>query len=256
MSAGRDYFQYEFGSDLIMGAELLGGLWAFEATISSIAAADFWNPVGWVLAIVAIVVIVVIAVVYVVEHWDDIVAFVEWAADGISSAWNSICEAATDVWEGLTGPEAVPSDGTVPQNKPLDVPIPIVVPIPIDVPIDDTKPKRNRLFNVYDVHVVIPGSYGDYVRGKDPSSVFLASGEIYKYGITSYGSVLRRYQAFQAVSPKELMILRNLEIGNFAPYEWYATRRIYEYARFIESGLITAYLALRGKLPPGNTGMY
>lgn len=236
-----------------MGAEILGGLWAFEATISAIAAADFWNPIGWALAIVAVVVIVVIAVVYVVNHWDDIVAFIEWVGGGIASAWNWICETATDVWDSLTGPVTVPVAEPVPEAVPIEIPI----TIPIAVPIDSTKPAEGGPFNVYDVHVVVPGNYGDYIRGIiDPTSVFLAAGEIYKYGITKYGSVLRRYEAFSWTSPKEMMILENLVSGNFAPYEWYATRRSYAQARFIEAGLITAYLSIRGKLPPGNTGTY
>lgn len=191
-----------------------------------------------ILAIIIVAVILIVA--YIIYK---IVEFVQ----------GQINETADDVWDDTAPPVAEPIP--VPETEPIEIPIPI--PIPLSVPIDKDVPSESGPFNVYDVHVNLPGNYGDYQRGvTDPDSVFLSAGEIYKYGITKYGSVLRRYEAFSWTSPKELMILRNLQNGSFGPYEWYAFRRSYAYARFIENGLIAAYFAIRGKLPPGNTGFY
>lgn len=178
-----------------------------------------------------------------------IVAYIIYKIVELVQGWTS--ETADDVWDDTAPPVEEPIP--VPETKPIDIPI----PIPLSVPIDKDVPSEPGPFNVYDVHVNIPGDYGDYQRGvTDPNSVFLGAGEIYKYGITKYGSVLRRYEAFSWTSPKELMILRNLQNGSFGPLEWYAFRRSYAFARFIENGLIAAYFAIRGKLPPGNTGYY
>jgi len=225
----------------------LGGMWAFGG-------ADFWNPVGWVVLIAA----AVLTIGYLIwKNWDSIVAFVEWAGNGIADAWNWVCETATDVWDSLTKPEPIPVAEPVPETRPITVPTDIPIPRVVPLPLDKTKPIKRGPFNVYDVHVNIPGNYGDYLRGIiDPTSVFLAAGEIYKYGITQYASVLRRYQAFSWTSPKEAMILENLTNGSFGPFEWYAFRIDKGSALAIESALISAYIAIRGKLPPGNTGLY
>ncbi|WP_326983210.1 hypothetical protein VUJ46_01295 [Chryseobacterium sp. MYb264] len=184
-----------------------------------------------IVALILIVAYIVVKIVELVQGWSN--------------------PTADDVWDDTAPPVAPPIP--VPETKPLDIPI----PIPLAVPIDKDVPSESGPFNVYDVHVNVPGDYGDYQRGvADPDSIFMGAGEIYKYGITKYGSVLRRYEAFSWTSPKEAMILRNLRSGFFGPYEWYAFRRSYAYARFIENGLIAAYFAIRGKLPPGNTGYY
>jgi hypothetical protein len=207
---------------LALGALLGGAIAVLEAIILAI-----------------VVVLVIVAIAYIVYKVVELV-----------QGW--ISETADDVWEETAPPTAEPIP--VPETKPIEIPI----PIPLSVPIDKDIPSESGPFNVYDVHVNIPGDYGDYLRGSpdDPTAIFLAAGEIYKYGITKYGSVLRRYEAFSWTSPKEAMILANLRDGAFGAYEWYAFRRSYAYARFIETGLIAAYLGIRGKLPPGNTGYY
>jgi hypothetical protein len=162
-------------------------------------------------------------------------------------------ETADDVWDDTAPSPPVVEPIPVPETKPIEIPI----PIPLTVPIDKTRTSEPGPYNVYDVHVNVADNYGDYERGvPDPTDVYLAVGEIYKYGITKFSSVLRRYQAFQWTSPKELMIFEYLSNKSFGAYEWYAFRRSYVYARFIENGLIAAYFSVRGKLPPGNTGYY
>ncbi|OJZ01257.1 hypothetical protein [Sphingobacterium sp. 40-24] len=194
------------------------------------------------VVVMAIIIIAIIAAII-------LIAYIVYKVVELVQGW--INDTADDVWDDTAPPVDVPIP--VPETKPIEIPI----PIPLTVPIDKDVPSESGPFNVYDVHVNVPGDYGDYQRGvADPDSVFMGAGEIYKYGITKYGSVLRRYEAFSWTSPKESMILRNLRSGIFGPYEWYAFRRSYAYARFIENGLIAAYFAIRGKLPPGNTGYY
>lgn len=173
-----------------------------------------------------ILAIIIVAVIMIVAY--IVVKIVE-----LFQGWSN--PTADDVWDDTAPPVAPPIP--VPETKPIEIPI----PIPLTVPIDKDVPSESGPFNVYDVHVNVPGDYGDYQRGvADPDSIFMGAGEIYKYGITKYGSVLRRYEAFSWTSPKEAMILRNLRSGLFGPYEWYAFRRSYSYARFIENGLIAA----------------
>jgi hypothetical protein len=239
-----------------MGAETLGGLWAFETTIAAIASADFWNPVGWVLAIVAVVVLVVIGIVWVVNNWEDIVAYVTWAGESIKSGWNEISETATAIWEDLFPPQAIPIPRLEPITEPIAIPIPVT--IPISTPIDTTKPSEGGPWNVYDIHVNVPGDYGDYLRGfpLDPTMIPMKTGDIYKYGRTRYASVLRRYEAFPWANAKEAIILKNLRERKFGAFEWYATRRSEIQSKFIETQLIIAYFGITGKYPPGNTGEY
>lgn len=219
----------------------LAGMWAFGA-------ADFWNPLGWVVLIAA----AVLSIGYLIwKNWDAMVAFVHWAGSGIAAAANWISETATSVWDILSPPVVVPLVKIKPETKP------VAIPTDIAIPKDVVEKKKYPSFNVYDVHINVPGNYGDYLRGNlVPENVFLAAGEIYKYGITQYASVLRRYEAFSWTSPKEKMILENLIMMNFGAFEWYAFRKYYEEARGIENALISGYRALKGKLPPGNTGLY
>lgn len=194
------------------------------------------------VVMIAIVIIAIIAAIV-------LIAYIVYKIVELVQGWTS--ETADGVWDDTAPPVAEPIP--VPETKPIEIPI----PIPLSVPIDKDIPSESGPFNVYDVHVNVAGDYGDYQRGvADPTSVFLGIGEIYKYGITKFSSVLNRYKAFSWTSPKEAMILAYLENGNFGPYEWYAFRRSYAYARFIENGLIAAYFGIRGKLPPGNTGYY
>lgn len=192
--------------------------------------------------IIAIVAILIIAAII-------LVAYIVYKVVELVQGW--INQTADEVWDGTAPTVADPIP--VPETKPIEIPI----PIPLTVPIDKDIPSESGPYNVYDVHANTAGNYGDYQRGvADPTPVFMGVGEIYKYGITKFSSVINRYEAFSWTSPKEAMILEFLLGGQFGPFEWYAFRRSYAYARFIENGLIATYFGIRGKLPPGNTGYY
>ncbi|MFP3596920.1 hypothetical protein [Chryseobacterium sp. SIMBA_029] len=208
-----------------------------------------------------ILVVVVVLLYFVLKALvEALVALVKWIGD-VAIPW--ICETAEAIWDKFVStppitvpvPEAPPV--TVPETKPAPIPVPVPIPITVPIPKDETIPRNRGPWNVYDVHVIIPGDYGDYQRGiPNPTSVYLVTGEIYKYGRTTYSSVLRRYEAFPWTSFKEAMILENLKNGKFGAVEWYAFRVNLALAIFVETGLISAYEAIRGKYPPGNTGLY
>jgi len=113
-------------------------------------------------------------------------------------------------------------------------------------------------WNVYDVHVSVAGKYRDYTRGQGHVIIPLSVGEIYKYGITKKASVLARYaEAMKhANNDKDQYIYGLLNTGLLAPLEWYLFRYNYAVARALENALISGYVALKGKFPPGNTGYY
>lgn len=202
-----------------------------------------------VAAIVEVLIIAIIAIVIIAAIL--LVAYIIYQLVEYFRSYPN--ETADDVWDDTAPAPPVVGPVPVPETKPIEIPI----PIPLSVPIDKTKTADPGPYNVYDVHVNIAGDYGDYERGvPDPTDVYLMAGEIYKYGITMYGSVRKRYEAFQWTSPKEAMILSNLRNGKFGPYEWYVYRRSKEFALAVESGLIATYVGIRGKFPPGNTGYY
>lgn len=212
---------------------MFAALWAFEATIAAITASNFWNPIGWVLGVVAIIIIVVLAIWSIIEYWDEIVAFG-------AAVWSASVETATEVW-----------DATVEGLDWAEEKIKTILEAAAV-----TTATLLGAFNVYDIHVLIPDDYNDYIRGRGSIPINLSSGAIYKYGITSYTSVLKRYSQFSWVSPKEEMIYLNLSNGTFGAREWYAFRKSYPVARTIESTLILNYVLGYYKFPPGNTGMY
>jgi len=194
--------------------------------------------------IIAIIAILIIAAII-------LVAYIIYKLVEFVRTWPN--ETADDVWDDTAPPVEEPIP--VPETKPEPIPIPI--PIPFSVPLDRTKKPEGGPYSVYHVHVNKPGDYGDYERGvADPTFIHLGVGEIYKYGITMFNSVLKRYRTFSWANPKELMILTNLENRNFGAYEWYAYKRSKTFARAIEDGLIAQYVGIRGKFPPGNTGYY
>ncbi|MFV0531919.1 MAG: hypothetical protein ACK5MD_10850 [Flavobacteriales bacterium] len=206
---------------------------------------------GWVVLIVA----TILSIAYLVyKNWDEIVAFVEWVGDGIADAVGWLSETVSSIWDATT-PTTIPID--VPITPPITIPVERTEPISVSIPQDRTIPRNRGPYNVYDVHVNILGQYGDYTRGVElPTMIFLDTGKIYKYGITMYGSVLKRYEAFSWTSDKEAMILENLKFGRFGALEWYAFRVNKVLASFVEIELISAYGAIHRKYPPGNTGLY
>ncbi|OXG07131.1 hypothetical protein BC749_102906 [Flavobacterium araucananum] len=230
---------------------------AVEAAIVTFFMADFWNPLGWIAGVIAAVLIVVIGILWVIDHYEQIMAYVipvrDATAGWVREATSWCSETANKVWDYFVEvPVAIPFPETKPLAGPIDRPLPITIPI------DTTKPSEGGPWNVYDVHIIAPGVYGDYQRGfpDNPVMLMMFPPEIYKYGRTRYSSVMRRYEAFRWTSKKEAMILRNLEKNIFGALEWYATRTNNFQSIFIEKGLITAYYNLMGKYPPGNTGPY
>lgn len=158
------------------------------------------------------------------------------------------------------------TDREIPRIQPQDIPInePLVRPIPIPIPIaiPDTKVKprrRNRdkdIWNVYDVHIVVPDEYREYNFGVGYSDKFLSVGQIYKYGITSFPRVILRYTilygAFEGDKDKYLM--ENLASVKMAAKEWYLSKVKKIKAQEKEGQLIDAYRASHlGEYPPGNT---
>lgn len=208
-----------------------------------------------IAAIIEVLIIAIIAILIIAAI--ILVAYILYKLVEFVRTWPN--ETADDVWDDTAPAPPIEEPVPVPETEPIEtpIPIPIPIPIPLTVPLDRTKTADPGPYNVYDVHVNIAGDYGDYTRGvPDPTDVSLGVGEIYKYGITMFGSVMKRYETFQWANPKEAMILRNLRNGSFGPYEWYVFRRSKEFARAVEDGLIAAYVGIRGKFPPGNTGYY
>lgn len=229
-----------------MPADTLPNLWAFFGATGTVAWADIWNPLGWACAILALITLVVIGIVWVIDNWDEITAFIApiWEA---TTSW--VSETANEIWDYfVVTPKAIP----IADSRP------ITGPLPITIPEDIVKPPAGGPWNVYDIHIIKPGIYGDYERGlpDNPTMLMMYPPDIYKYGRTRYATVMRRYEAFPWANKKEGMILKNLQDNIFGAFEWYVARTNVEHAILTEVGLITAYYAIMGKYPPGNTGKY
>lgn len=236
---------------------LAGGAGSFIMGGTTAGTSMSWNPIGWViLAIVAVVIVVALVVTY----WDEICSF-------FSSVGNAIADAAKVVWEYVTAPPitvpppAIDEDLPKPVPPPVDIPVDEPIPIPIapPIPIPQTKPRTRRrqknIYNVYDLHVGMPGLMRNYTFGAGFVNQFMLSGAIWKYGLTSFKSVYSRYlvifQLYQG--DKDEYILLSLSSGKLLPYEWYLQNVNYATASAEEVALIDAYIATHGKLPPGNT---
>lgn len=259
-----------------IGAVVSGGAAAVGAGFSSAAGAVAGVlaaiPVaGWI----ALAVIVVAAVVW--YFWDDIKAFftnlwknfcnwfkativydwivntaVPWTVDTASNVWDWVTDTAvpwvvgtaTTVWNTTTN--AI-TDAYIHTSTWADS---------IAKDIAKTADKIYGPWNVYDLRVNIWGEYNDYTKGLGFKKIEMNNGEIYKYGITRYNSVLKRYQTFQWI-PKEYYIYSKLKDGGLEAFQWYLFRVSQFMARGMENSLIANYaVGHNGKFPPGNTGLY
>jgi hypothetical protein len=76
---------------------------AVEAAIVTFFMADFWNPLGWIAGVIAAVLIVVIGILWVIDHYEEIMAYVVPVRDATSgwvreaTSWCS--ETANKVWD-------------------------------------------------------------------------------------------------------------------------------------------------------------
>lgn len=212
---------------------------------------------------IIITITIALVILAILEHYrDDILDF-------ISSIGNGITQMATIVWEWATlrsikvtiPPPAVDRPWPIPKERtiPKDEPIPKDVSKPIAISTTKVKSKTRRrekdIYNVYDVHVNVPGTYREYTRGQGFINTYLIMGNIYKYGLTSLESVKLRYLIIsdRYNLEKEQYILRNLNSLAFLPKEWYLHNVNYAKAHDKEVQLIDSYAIKHGKYPPGNT---
>lgn len=160
-------------------------------------------------------------------------------------------------------PKVQPQD--IPIDEPLERPIPI--PMPITVPDTKVKPKKRSkdkdIWNVYDIHIPVSGRYREYYFRNGYKMQRYPAGQIYKYGITSFSSVIGRYIfstsgikwiLSEQQLDKETYIRDYLTNGLFRAKQWYLSKVKKAKALEKEGELLDAYRASHlGKLPPGNT---
>lgn len=236
-----------------MELAIAGGASGFFASATTAGTSMSWNPIGWII-------LAVVAIAAIWYFWDDI-------CDFFSAVGNAVAETAKVIWEFVSSP-AIPApppaiDEDLPKPVPpaVDIPLdePITVPVAPPITVPQVKPRTRRrekdIYNVYDLHVGIPGLMRNYTFGAGFVNQFMMSGAIWKYGLTSFKSVYARYLViFQLYhGDKDEYILNNLSSGKLLPYEWYLQNVNYATANAEEVSLIDAYTATHGKLPPGNT---
>lgn len=239
-----------------MGAVLTGAFGSFISGGAAVGGANSWNPFGWVtLAIVAVV--IVVAVVY--TYRKEIAAF-------LYSIGSAIVDTAKIMWDYVVTTPIVVPPAAVDEVLPLPIVAPPVVipleetkPITIAPPITTTKPRTRKrdkdIYNVYDLHVGVPGLFRDYTWGAGHTETLLNIGAIWKYGLTSFKSVYARYLIISQLysNEKESYILENLSNLKLLPKQWYLQNASYTNANMREVELIDAYVSTHGKFPPGNT---
>lgn len=234
-----------------MGAAVLAtGAGGFLAGVGS---TNFWNIVGWVaLAASAILII---------WSWRDEIA------EFFSSIGSAIVDTAKIMWDYVvTTPTSITPPAAVDDVLPLPIvappgtiPLEETKPITIAPPITTTKPRTRKRdkddYNVYDLHVGMPGIFRNYAWGEGFTETRLNMGAIWKYGLTSFKSVYARYLVISKLYPseKEYYILDKLTDAYLIPKQWYLQNVNYANANIREVELIDAYVSAHGKFPPGNT---
>ncbi len=235
-----------------MELAIAGGASGFFASATTAGTSMSWNPIGWII-------LAVVAIAAIWYFWDDI-------CDFFSAVGNAVAETAKVIWEFVSSP-AIPApppaiDVELPAPAPpIEVPVekPITVPIAPPISVPTTKPRTRRrekdIYNVYDLHVGLPGRMRSYTYGAGYVTIPMISQAIWKYGLTSFKSVYARYMVISQLykGDKDEYILTCLGSGKLLPFEWYLQNVNYATANADEVARIDGYAATHGKLPPGNT---